>query len=100
MRLKHKKKAILLILLVIPIATIISVNANESEEIDFIYYISNPFAQAQIDELVSTAESLGLVVNAIQYINPYALIARMYTGDYDLAFGPLLSSRKDFIILA
>jgi len=89
-RLKHKKLTFLLILLVLPIATICSVNANESEEIDFIYFAYNPYIFLLTNELATKAESLGFTVNAIYYENPYEMIARMYSGDYDIAYGPAL----------
>jgi hypothetical protein len=43
------------------------------------------------NELATKAENLGYTVNHIFYEDPYEMIVRMYSGDYDLAYGPALA---------
>jgi hypothetical protein len=52
------------LLLCLPLATIVSTNSwNVKEEISFYIYLETPEKQVVVDEIISTMESLGLIVN-------------------------------------
>ena len=72
--------------MVLPIATIVSVTSEETEEIDFVIYLRNDSSQVLVDELIFKAESLGLSVNAI-YLSWDDWVLYTDLGDYDLAYG-------------
>ncbi|NHJ87971.1 MAG: hypothetical protein FK734_21080 [Asgard group archaeon] len=95
-QLKHKKAILIIFLVFLPVATIATINANEPEEIDFIIYAPSPYVQMIMEDMVFQAENLGLIVNTIYYQDPYAMIARMYMGDYDLAYGPALARPYEY----
>jgi hypothetical protein len=85
-RLKHKKITFLIIFLVLPIATIVSVNANDTTEIDFLIYLRNDDSQILVDELIVKAESLGLSVNAMYVTwDEWCLLSDI--GAYDISYG-------------
>ena len=85
-RLKHKKLTLIVILLCLPIATIISVTSDESEEIDFVIYLRDESTQVLVDELIFKAECLGLSVNPI-YLSWEDWTARVSGDDWDISYG-------------
>ncbi|MHA1355038.1 MAG: hypothetical protein ACTSR1_07700 [Candidatus Heimdallarchaeota archaeon] len=78
-----------------PMVTIFSVTANETNEIDFIVYLTTPEVQVVVDEIIESAESVGLTVNAI-YIDDwnYYLYLTIFTTDWDLAYGGFLGNNN------
>ena len=74
---------------------IFSVTADESTEIDFLIYLTNPEVQVIVDEIIASAEDVGLTVNPI-YIdnwNVYTYLVVM-TTDWDLAYGGFLGNNE------
>ncbi len=84
-RLKHKKITFLIIFLVLPIATIVSVNADDTTEIDFVIYL-RAGEQYLVDAMINSVESFGFSVNAIYCtFEEWGVITS--AGAFDLAYG-------------
>jgi hypothetical protein len=85
-RLKHKKLTYLIIFLVLPITTIVSVTADDSTEIDFIVYLRSEQEQYLVDSLIASAESIGFSVNTI-YLSWDEWVATDSAGAFDISYG-------------
>ncbi|HUU77409.1 MAG TPA: hypothetical protein VMX55_03635 [candidate division Zixibacteria bacterium] len=68
--------------------TVFSITAEEPTEIDFLIFIYYQEEQVVVDEIIESAESLGLVVNPI-YISDwnYFQYLIMMTNDWDIYYG-------------
>ncbi len=75
--------------------TVFSVTAEETTEIDFLIYLTNPEVQVIVDEIIESAESVGLTVNTM-YIDDWNLYnyLAVFSTDWDLAFGGYLGNNQ------
>jgi hypothetical protein len=85
-KLKHKKITFLIIFLVLPIATMVSVTSDDAMEIDFIIYLRSEYEQYLVDSLIASAESTGFTVNPI-YLSWDDWLAADTAGAFDISYG-------------
>ena len=90
---KHKKLTLLVLFLSLPLVSFYSVTADETTTITFLVYSEIPEEQMVIDEIIESAEYVGLTVNTV-YINNwnYFLYLIMMTNDWDIYYGGVMNT--------
>ncbi|MHA1187193.1 MAG: hypothetical protein ACTSSK_10025, partial [Candidatus Heimdallarchaeota archaeon] len=81
--------AIIVILCLIPVATIYSVTACRNKEITCMLLVETPEKQVVVDEIISGLENLGLTINADYFYDYDEWVAHSQThaAEYDLTYG-------------
>ena len=96
MKLKRKKITIVILILLLPLATIIATNADEPTEIDMIIWLERPEKQVVVDEIIFKVESLGLSVNPIYLsFEEWVVYGQGQNNDWDLLYGPPMALPRD-----
>ena len=81
-----------MVVLCLPLVSVFSVKA-EPTSIDFLIYLSYPETQLVVDEIIDSAESVGLVVNPIYIDNwNYFNYLILFTNDWDLYYGGFMNT--------
>ncbi|MHA1367365.1 MAG: hypothetical protein ACTSP5_13265 [Candidatus Heimdallarchaeota archaeon] len=95
-KLKHKKLTMFVIFLGLLLLPVFSVSAEEATEtVDFIIYLTNPDVQIIVDEIITSAEDIGLNVNPIYILDwNYFTYLLLFTTDWDLAYGGFLNNNN------
>ena len=77
-----------MVVLCLPLVSVFSVSADEINELDFYIFLGNPAVQMVVDEIIESAEAVGLSVNPIYYDDwAYFTYLITYTTDWDLWYG-------------
>jgi len=72
--------------------TIVSVNADVADEIDFMIFLTTPEVQVVVDEIIESAESLGLRINPIYVDWNTFMFSLMFSSSWNLAYGGYLNT--------